>query len=178
MRIPHEQAIANLSLLAILRPFDPVVIGAPPLGIAVANSDIDIACCSDNLERFADFASRQFESQTGFRIRLATLRSVESVIVQFKTFEWEFELFCQPIPTEKQWGVRHFRIEQRLLAICPNLKSIVTELKRSGFKTEPAFADALGLSGDPYVAILGLEQFNDRELLALTRAQCNRGIIG
>ena len=50
------------------------------------------------------------------------------------------------------------------------------ELKRSGLKTEPAFAKALGLSGDPYVAMLGLEQNDDHELLALTTTRNSRGI--
>ncbi|GAA4445379.1 hypothetical protein GCM10023156_04920 [Novipirellula rosea] len=45
------------------------------------------------------------------------------------------------------------------------------ELKQSGLRTEPAFAEALGLSGDPYVAILGLERSDDTELLELTESR-------
>lgn len=168
MRIPYEKVIENLDLLANLCIFDPIVIGTPPLGIDVSNSDIDIACYCDDLDRFAGFATRQFESQDGFQIRHGTFQNHESILVQFNAFEWDVEIFCQPIPTNKQWGVRHFRVEQRLLALSPSLKSTVTKLKRSGLKTEPAFAKALGLAGKPYVAILGLEQTDDRELLALT----------
>jgi hypothetical protein len=171
MRIPYDLAVTNLDLLESLSPFDPIVIGTPPLGIDVADSDIDIACSCDNLKRFEHFASHRFQFQNDFRTRHATFQNVESVIVQFRAFEWDVEIFCQPIPTNQQWGVRHFRIEQRLLAISPNLKSTVIDLKRSGLKTEPAFAKALGLSGDPYVAILGLEKLDDRELLELTVAK-------
>ena len=176
MRIHYKKAIENLDLLADLRPFDPIVIGTPPLGIDVSDSDIDVACYCDDLDRFAEFTTQQFESQDGFQIRHRIFQNHESAIVQFNAFEWDVEIFCQSIPTNMQWGVRHFRIEQRLLALSPNLKSTVMELKRSGLKTEPAFAKALGLSGDPYVAMLGLEQNDDHELLALTTTRNSREI--
>ncbi|WP_216907384.1 DUF4269 domain-containing protein [Synechococcus sp. CCY 0621] len=171
MRISYEQAIERLGLLANLCSFDPIVIGTLPLGIDVSSSDIDIACSCDDLDLFADFTTRQYESQDGFQVRHGIFQDHASIVVQFKALGWDVDIFCQPIPTAKQWGVRHFRIEQRLLALSPSLKSTVTELKRSGLKTEPAFAKALGLSGEPYGAILGLEQFDDRELLALSGIQ-------
>ena len=37
-------------------------------------------------------------------------------------------------------------------------KQQIIDLKKSGFKTEPAFAIALGLTGDPYEALLQLYQ--------------------
>ncbi|GAA4445375.1 hypothetical protein GCM10023156_04910 [Novipirellula rosea] len=92
MRVPYAQAVANLDLLERLRPFDPIVIGTPPLGIDVANSDIDIACYCDDLERFTDFATRHFQSQNRFQIRLATFQNLESAVVQFEAFEWDFEI--------------------------------------------------------------------------------------
>lgn len=176
MRIPYEKAIENLGLLASLSSFDPIVIGTAPLGIDVSNSDIDIACYCDDLDRFERFTASQYESQDCFQIRHETFQNHESIIVLFNAFEWDVEIFCQPIPTSKQWGVRHFRMEQRLLALSPSLKPTVTELKRSGLKTEPAFAKALGLAGEPYEAILGLEQTDERELLALTARHLNQGI--
>ncbi|MEA5389932.1 DUF4269 domain-containing protein [Cyanobium gracile UHCC 0139] len=168
MRIPYEQAIERLGLLANLCSFDPIVIGTLPLEIDVSSSDIDIACSCDDLDRFAEFTSRQYESQDGFQVRHSIFQEHASIVVQFHALGWDVDIFCQPIPTAKQWGVRHFRVEQRLLVLSPGLKSAVTELKCSGLKTEPAFAKALGLSGESYAAILGLEHCDDRELLALS----------
>lgn len=107
------------------------------------------------------------------RLELMYLKAISTslVIVQFNAYGWDFEIFCQPIPTNSQWGVRHFRIEQRLLALSPDLRPAVSALKRSGMKTEPAFAETLGLPGDPYVAILGLEQTDETELLAIATAR-------
>ncbi len=44
-------------------------------------------------------------------------------------------------------------------------------MKQSGLKTEAAFAQALGLSGNPYQVILELENRNDEELSILVVSQ-------
>ena len=41
----------------------------------------------------------------------------------------------------------------------------VVELKEKGVKTEPAFARLLGLDGDPYIAVLGLENVSDEDIM-------------
>lgn len=171
MRTTYEQVIEKLDLLAILCPFDPIVIGTPPLGIDVANSDIDIACFSEDLEQFANIATRQFESSSFFCIRSTIAQNHPALSVRFSAFDWDVEIFCQAVPTREQWGVRHFLIEVRLLDLFEDLKSRVIELKRSGLKTEPAFAKALGLAGDPYVAILKLDGVDDGELFAMTKTR-------
>ncbi|MCG8414948.1 MAG: DUF4269 domain-containing protein, partial [Pseudomonadales bacterium] len=43
----------------------------------------------------------------------------------------------------------------------------VRTLKRQGFKTEPAIAQLLGLSGDPYVEVAALRNRDDGELCRL-----------
>lgn len=83
---------------------------------------------------------------------------------------WEIELFCQKVATDHQWGVRHFRVQARLLALGPHLKDAVMQLKREGLKTEPAFAQVLSLSGDPYVALLDLEPLDDAQLQEIIAA--------
>ena len=57
--------------------------------------------------------------------------------------------------------------EQRLLALDSRLGSAVVRLKEEGLKTEPAFASVLGLNGDPYEAMLMLEEKSDEELVGL-----------
>ena len=75
----------------------------------------------------------------------------------------------------EQWGVRHFRIEERLLAPNADLRRKVLELKRQGMKTEPAFAKVFGLPGDPYEAILRLEDLEGLALQTMIRAaECDR----
>ena len=164
MRLDFEQVLQNLSLLDILCEFDPFIIGTPPLGIELETSDIDIACSANDLAHFKKVASTEFSKFDCFQCRNSTWQNQKSVIVQFHAYDWDIELFCQTIPTNQQWGVRHFNIEQRLLNIEPKLRGVVLRLKQNGLKTEPAFARALGLPGDPYSSILELETMNDDEL--------------
>lgn len=59
-------------------------------------------------------------------------------------------------------------IEGQLLVIGgAALRERVLALKRNGLKTEPAFARVLGLAGDPYEALLGLEALPPEQLRAL-----------
>ena len=167
MKLTCDRTIERMRFLVNLRAYDPVVIGTPPLGIAIDSSDIDIACCADDLIEFKHVVAAQYGNCSNFQMFDTTVQAYETVIVQFRALDWDIELFCQPIPTSRQWGVRHFQIEKRLLALSPGLAQLILALKQAGMKTEPAFAQLLGLSGDPYSALLELEQNSDDELLLL-----------
>ncbi len=81
-----------------------------------------------------------------------------------------FGIVAQSTPVHRQMGWRHFLVEKRLLDLgVPELRTAVVAAKRSGRKTEPAFADLLKLDGDAYEARLALEQLDDNALHALLR---------
>ncbi|MGR3273784.1 DUF4269 domain-containing protein [Acaryochloris sp. 'Moss Beach'] len=161
MNPDFEFVIESLGLLNILHDFNPCIIGTPPLGIDISTSDIDIACSAKDLSHFRCCSHQNFGKLKDYRCYDSIAQNLPAVIVQFHSMGWELELFCQTIPTEQQWGVRHFRIEQRLLELEPRLRIAVQQLKQKGIKTEPAFAQILGLEGDPYIAMLELEQSCD-----------------
>lgn len=170
VRQNFREVVHTISLMSILREFDPVLIGTPPLDIAIEESDIDIACSSMDLDHFEAVATREFGQFDDFQCLHRTFQETSSTIIQFFALGWEIEIFCQPIPTHLQWGVRHFEIEKRLLKLQPKLRAAVIRLKENGLKTEPAFAAVLGLEGDPYSSILELETMCDEELISLTDA--------
>ncbi|WP_434054298.1 MAG: DUF4269 domain-containing protein [Roseibium sp.] len=163
----YLDVLNQLDLPRSLAEFDPVVIGTPPLGIATDSSDIDIACSASDFDRFARVANRAFGSMHSFSIRTTDHLPEPAIIASFFACEWEIEVFCQQIATAHQWGVRHFRIEEKLLALRPELRERIVELKQGGMKTEPVFARVLDLVGDPYEALLRLEGQSDDRLLAL-----------
>lgn len=165
----YERVVEGLGLLSRLSRFDPMLIGTPPLGLAVTDSDIDVACFSSTLDEFRSVATSEFHGQVGFATRIVEWVEPKAALVTFQSRGWTVELFCQTIATVQQVGVRHFLVEQRLLALEPALRPVVRSLKEVGFKTEAAFATALGLSHDPYQAILGLEHLGDDELRQLVR---------
>ena len=164
MKPNYKDVLEDLQALEKLSQYQPVIIGTPPLGIHIESSDIDIACSSSNLEDFECTVGKRFGDLKSFSTRTCLVKDFSSVIVNFEHMNWEIELFCQTIPTKEQWGVRHFFVEKRLLNLAPNLTPQIRTLKQQGLKTEPAFAKTLGLSGDPYEAILELESKSDQEL--------------
>ncbi|MEM9635265.1 MAG: DUF4269 domain-containing protein [Pseudomonadota bacterium] len=161
---PYQDVIRSMALLKSLNEFDPVVIGTPPLEIAIDTSDIDIACSSPDLSHFGEVVKLQFGGLEEFRLRVVDHLSHPAVVASFFAMGWQVELFCQELKTDDQWGVRHFRVEERLLAIQPDLRREVLELKQQGLKTEPAFAQLLDLPENPYEAMLVLEEKSDKEL--------------
>jgi hypothetical protein len=77
---------------------------------------------------------------------------------------FEIEIFGQSIPTRQQFAYRHLIVEHNLLnRHGEKFRQRIIELKRQGWKTEPAFASALGLTGDPYTELLKFET-NDSEM--------------
>ncbi|MES0882989.1 DUF4269 domain-containing protein [Roseibium sp. SCP14] len=162
---PRYQDVVNkLALLDRLIEFAPVIIGTPPLEIAIDTSDIDIACSSSDLSHFSDVVRLQFGGFEEFHVRSVDHLSHPAVVASFFAMDWQIELFCQALKTDDQWGVRHFRVEQRVLAIEPGLRDEVLKLRQQGLKTEPAFARLLDLKGDPYEAMLDLGDKSDKEL--------------
>lgn len=93
------------------------------------------------------------------------------LIATFTIADWPVEVFASPVPVDDQAGWRHFVAENRLLEIAgaPLRDHIVTQ-RRSGMKTEPAFAKALGLRGDPYIALDALADAQHEHLQALVAA--------
>jgi hypothetical protein len=166
----YKDVIEELEIMRHLAEFTPVAIGTPPLGLATDASDIDVACTSPDFDRFAAVVLPAFHRMEAFAIRHVDHLAAPAAVASFKAMGWEIELFCQKIATDHQWGVRHFRVQARLLALGPHLKEAVMRLKREGLKTEPAFAKVLLLSGDPYVALLELESLGDAQLLEVIAA--------
>ncbi len=163
---PHFQTVIDdLRLMEKLAPYDPVVIGTPPLGIDGPDSDIDIACSAASLEEFAEAVSDLLSNAGPLTVKNVTKLQDPAVTVALKAQGWDVEIFAQMLPTAEQWGVRHFRIEQRLLDLHEGVRDRIKSLRAQGIKTEPAFATLLGLPGnDPYAALLVLEHESDEQL--------------
>ena len=83
------------------------------------------------------------------------ISSQPTVLVRFQLEEFKVEIFGQNIPSKEQYAFRHMLIEhQILLQKGETFRQEIVKLKKKGLKTEPAFANILGLTGDPYKALL------------------------
>lgn len=158
-------------LLDRLAPFRPLVAGTYPLGLHVEGSDIDVLC-----EVSAPAALESFVRAHPDWFANATVESADDVtppacVVRLRLDGLAIEIFGQAVPVHRQVAFRHMIVEGRLLSLGgPALADRVRALKASGVKTEPAFARALGLTGDPYATLLDLEEATTDELRALVDA--------
>lgn len=141
------QSIISSEILDRLKEFNPVVVGTLPLDLFTYASDIDIICYVTDANKFQSLLADSQRKQLG---------RIDSVIANFEHDSFQFEIVGQPVPVVQQIAYRHMIVEWNILAANDEaFRSKIMELKRKGIKTEPAFAQVLGLKGDPYEALLG-----------------------
>ncbi|MCH7408341.1 DUF4269 domain-containing protein [Belliella sp. DSM 111904] len=157
----HKRAhrlLDSLDVFGVLQSYRPILVGTFPINIDIESSDLDIICTYEYAEDFKQNLIDYFGSLPGFEIREAMKHTGYSVIACFFVGDFEIEIFGQKTPTKDQYAFRHMLIEYGLLLkMGEEFRQEIIALKRQGFKTEPAFAKLLGLKGDPYEALLALE---------------------
>lgn len=159
-------ALRSSAVLERLAAFDPHVAGTLPLGVEVEDSDVDVLCCALHPAQFAKVLWENFSECDGFAVH-QWAGGERAVVARFDWQGWPFEVFGSTQPVREQRGWRHFEVERRLLALGgERLRAAVLAERRAGLKTEPAFARVLGLTGDPYEALLALQSLADRDLAA------------
>ena len=170
-RRSYEDALAECGVLEVLAPFDPRVAGTPPLGLDLPGSDIDVLCFAPDAYTFTDLVWHVFSGAPAF-VAKQWVDPPRAVVVSFEAAGWQIQLYGEAIPVERQRGWRHFAVERRLLAFGGHdLRAAVLTLRQRGMKTERAFAAVLGLTGDPYVALLNLGEQADELLISVLQAQ-------
>lgn len=160
-------ALAQSGALQVLAAFDPHVVGTLPLDIAVDGSDIDIACHAPDPLAFTSAVWTAFASFERFSIH-QWVGGGRPVVASFRILGWDMEIFgsCMPVAEQPAW--RHFDVEKRLLSLGgQRLRDAVMRFRAAGMKTEPAFAAALGLAGNPYDALLSLQMLGDDRLRSI-----------
>lgn len=141
-----------------LKDFSPILVGTFPIGIAIESSDLDIACYWREKNQFIAHLKNCFEDFENFHLQEQEVDTKPTIIAGFKLEGFEFEIFGQDIPVTAQFGYRHMIIEAKILEEKgDSFRQEIIELKKQGLKTEPAFAKLLGITGNPYLELLKLE---------------------
>ncbi|HUD90474.1 DUF4269 domain-containing protein, partial [Sphingobium sp.] len=107
-RPDYRDALTNCGVMAVLAAFDPRLVGTPPLGIAMPDSDLDIVCEVHDADAFTGTLTDTFRTMPGFTLRRSD--DLNAIICGFVAHGWEFEIFGQPIPVAQQHGWRHYEI--------------------------------------------------------------------
>ena len=160
-----------------LAPFDPRWVGSIPLDIHGPGADADIACCGGpDLDAFRTALETGFGTPFGARISDNIHAGEASVIARLELEGLPVEIFGRQRPVETHESYIHWLAEDRILGLAEErLRTDIRAIKASGLKTEPAFARALGLGGDPFAELLKLASPGDEALRALIR---NAGYAG
>lgn len=161
------QALRSLGLFDHLSEYRPLLAGTIPLGIDVVSSDLDICCEVYEPLSFVQTVSSRYSYLPEFYVDSNPTPHL-STIIRFSYQKWPVELFGQPLPAIKQHAYRHMIIEHRILQLANvAFREEIKALKQRGVKTEPAFTQLLDLPGDPYQAVLDLENYSDEQLWKL-----------
>lgn len=154
-----------------LKSYDPLLAGTVPISIDLPESDLDIICHLDSGDagRFVRLLSSLYGSMPGFDIRTEN----DVVVCNFIAESESIEIYASPVPTHLSRAFIHMIVEERLLRLGgENFRGRIIALKKSGLKTEPAFAEMLALNGDPYEEIVHLVNTSDAELKKMLRTGC------
>jgi hypothetical protein len=170
-----------VGIFEVFADYTPVVAGTFPLGIETATSDADIICNVSHHAEFTRLLREKFDSCENFTVRQT---EKQDKAVTIASFHAPFEENNQAIPIEffgtaqsvwEQDAVRHLFVEARLLWAWEDVwgnnvaRKEIRRLKEHGMKTEPAFAQFFGISGEPYSALLLLSAASGETLQDIAR---------
>ena len=150
--------LIQANIFDILKPFNPILAGTIPIDIGIENSDLDIICYTLDYDSFLNVVNRYFSQYEQFIVYKNNTLTVPPIVARFYIDNTEIEIFGQNIPVKLQNAYRHMLVEYSLLQKYGDpFREQIIALKMQGLKTEPAFAQLLGLEGDPYIELLNME---------------------
>lgn len=164
------QAIQDSRVLEIFSDYDPLIAGTFPLGIANNKSDVDVLLTlkdSADINIFASFCQKHFGRFNNYCLNQHdNIDTIPTVILNFDFAGVPFEVFAQARPSVQQKAYLHYLVEERLLKYGgESFRKKVIEARNRGLKTEPAFAEVLGLTRDAYKALLEAQKYTYQQII-------------
>lgn len=159
------EILKNINIFNILKEYNPLLVGTIPIEVDIDSSDLDLICKVDDKDKFENILRNEFSKFNNFNIKY---QEDSIIICNFIVDNIEIEIYASNIDSEKSNGYRHMLIEYRLLNLYGEwFKKEIIKLKKSGLKTEPAFAKLLNLTGNPYDKLLDLENLSNDQLVKI-----------
>lgn len=168
---PRQQEVYRLlssaGLFDALREYSPCLAGTIPLQVDIPESDADIICEVKNHAAFEQVIRERFRCREGFTMKHSKVQERAVTLAQFVLSDevsqaLTVEIFGQSLPVKEQNAYRHLVVEARLLRLAHKEAHVqIRRLKSQGIKTEPAFAQYFGITGEPYQALLDLYDVED-----------------
>ncbi|WP_051286816.1 DUF4269 domain-containing protein [Paenibacillus taiwanensis] len=170
------KVLSSSILMDLLAPYTPILVGTIPLDIDLPHSDLDIACEVHDFYSFRLEMEARLQAFAPLQLAIGIINEQPYMTISFTYKCFNIEIFGQPVRTILQHSYRHMIVEWRLLELIgENGKRDILRMKRAGFKTEPAFAEYLKLTGNPYVALLMLANLDNTALRQFVEAARSSG---
>lgn len=156
---PKQQIVYTLlnefKIIELLKDYCPLVVGTIPIEIDLPESDVDIILETNDFDELDKFLTQNFNHFTNFKIQQKTDDNKTILVCNFIREEIPFEIYAENKPTHLQNGFLYMIKEHEILQkFGKGLQNQIIQLKKQGFKTEPAFSKLLNLSGNPYIELL------------------------
>ncbi len=152
------EILSELDIKTALKHYSPVLVGTIPIGINIESSDLDILCEVNNFEEFDNIILEKYGHFSEFTFRKKTHQNRISYIYNFIFNDVEIEIFAQNKAVKIQNGYKHMVIENVINKVFGDVfVDEIIHLKRLGLKTEFAYAELLDLYGNPFEAILAVD---------------------
>ncbi len=162
------EILKKINIFKILKDYQPILVGTIPIEIDIDKSDLDIICKVDNFNDFRNLLINNFDKYNNFKIIYN--EDSTAIICNFDVEDMEIEIYSTKEDTDKLASYRHMIIEDRLLHLGGHkFRDNIINLKKQGLKTEPAFAKVLKLEGNPYYALLLIENYSNEDLIKLIK---------
>lgn len=162
--------LTSMRIFNDLREYEPILVGTVPIKINVVGSDLDIICEVLDFDKFEKIVRSHYAKMINFSCVRRTVNGIPRIKVNFVYDDWPIEIFGQPLKTTEQNGFKHMIVEARILELTDEkFKNKIITMKSNGIKTEPAFTQVIGLSGDPYIEMLKLYELSEKELKDLLK---------
>lgn len=169
MSVRYEQAetlLNAIGIYSVLSLYDPLFVGTLPIDVDIPGSDIDVICEVSDHTAFARRLVENYGDQPAFEVILPA-EDKDYTVCRFSCLTFDIEIYGEDRPVRAQNAWRHMEAERKLLLVGgESARQAIRSLKRSGLKTEPAFAEHFGIDGDPYEALLEVADLSLSEILS------------
>jgi uncharacterized protein len=157
--------LRELKIFSDFKKFFPLISGTYPLNIQIENSDVDILMQTEDLVGLQNLLQSKYGDLQHYNSAIFKNPNGKALVVTFEFSGFIFEIYAEDKPTVVQSSNLHFILQERILKLANNdFFNKIRDLKKSGIKTEPAFAQVLKMTGDPYLVLLGLQKKSEAEL--------------
>jgi Domain of unknown function (DUF4269) len=140
------QRLVAAGVLDVLAPYQPVIVGAHPLGIAAEATPVEIVCRATDLPAFARVVERALGSEEGFALHGGSLDGEEAVFAELTLDGLPLEIAAQPEHVHRRLGAATLGIDRILAESPPSARARLAAAVAAGDDWLGAATDQFDLS--------------------------------